>query len=88
MQSQDFRISKGLGEVDAATQVDAETEEAVEVKAPLHDLLPVLDQDGRADVDVEVGSCRARPQSLPQPQHLHTVNTVHTVYAEAICFES
>ncbi len=57
-------------EIELAGELDAVAEDAVEIQVSVHDSTPVETEHARAHEDVEVGADVARPQRLPQPQHL------------------
>lgn len=57
-------------QVELAGELDAVAQDAVKVEVGIHDGAPVEAEHTRAHEDVEVGADMARPQRLPQPQHL------------------
>ena len=58
------------GQIHVARQQNAEAQQLVKARCAAHDGLLLEQQGGGAQVDGEVGSQRARPDGLPEPQHL------------------
>ena len=59
-----------LVQVKLAGELDAVAQDAIKVEVGIDDGTPVQTEHTRTHEDVEVGANVARPQRLPQPQHL------------------
>ena len=57
-------------QVKLAGELDAVAQDAIKVEVGIDDGASVQAEHARAHEDVEVGADVARPERLPQPQHL------------------